>query len=307
MSEGNNKNVEREAVKEAPAAAAEQGREALSNHALEAAIKGAQAAGSSVSDTKSAPESSSENKLPKITLEDTTAHGSKGSAKDLGHDSKSKDAADAMNNAQNGEMAKHIGEAAKNAAEIGKSVGEKESLTKQADKLSDLVKEGKLNPEDLNTKLKDLFKPKDGVEQLATGDYVVREDGKQTLFTPNGDRVTINPDGSHSIKGDVREVKTSEDGTTTVTFGDGARVQFDADGLLSVQRGNEGVGFARPGHIGINPHPWGGKPNFPMKPDFPEKPDFPGINKPWIGKPHGPVGIELDSWKNQPELRKHLD
>lgn len=85
----------------------------------------------------------------------------------------------------------------------------------------------------------------EGVEQLPTGDHIVRDDGKETLFTPNGDKVQLNPDGTHTIKGDVKKVSTDQEGRTTVEFGDGARVSFDDQGFLSVERDGQGVGFAR--------------------------------------------------------------
>ncbi len=115
---------------------------------------------------------------------------------------------------------------------------------------------------DFGKKMAEAFE-KEGVEKLPTGDHIVREDGKESLFTPNGDRITINPDGSHVIKGDVAKVETGKDGTTTVTFGDGAQVSFDQDGFLSVQRGNQGVAFGRPGKLNI--------PKDPFEPGFPGK------------------------------------
>jgi hypothetical protein len=154
-----------------------------------------------------------------------------------------------------------------------------------------MIKDGKFNPEDLNKQFKDLFKQKDGVESLPTGDHIVREDGKQTLFTPNGDRISINPDGTNTVKGDVSEVKTNEDGSTTVTFGDGARVQFDKEGFLSIDRGNQGIAFGRIGHGGMGP-----KDPFPIKPW-----GNPGHELP--GNPGG--GIE--DWKNNTKMKELMD
>lgn len=109
--------------------------------------------------------------------------------------------------------------------------------------ISDLIKNSKVNDskEDLYGSLKQIFTDKDGVTKLATGDYLVKEDGRQSLFTPNGDRVTINPDGTHVIKGDVRKVTSGKDGTTTVEFADGATVSFDKIGFTEVTRGKETV------------------------------------------------------------------
>ncbi len=101
------------------------------------------------------------------------------------------------------------------------------------------------------------FAKKDGVKELPTGDYLVRQDGKETLFTPNGDRVSVNPDGTLDVKGDVKSVKQDKNGETTITFGDGSKVTVDKEGILNVSRGNESVSFPRfrqqerinPGHL----------------------------------------------------------
>ena len=115
---------------------------------------------------------------------------------------------------------------------IGDKLGDKAEMLKDMDKMAE-----------------EEIEDKDGVEQLPTGDHIVREDGKESLFTPGGDRITLNPDGSHTIKGDVKRVET-KDGVTTVTFKDGGEVAFDQDGFLSVQRGNQGVAFGRQGSGG---------------------------------------------------------
>lgn len=81
-------------------------------------------------------------------------------------------------------------------------------------------------------------------EQLATGDIIKRDKAGETLTTPNGDTVSVNHDGTHKIEGDVRAVET-KDGVTTVKFGDGSSVSFDDQGILSANRGNQGVAFGR--------------------------------------------------------------
>jgi hypothetical protein len=81
-------------------------------------------------------------------------------------------------------------------------------------------------------------------EELPTGDVIKRDENGETLITPNGDEISVNDDGSHSIKGDVKSVET-KDGVTTVKLGDGSEVSFDEQGILSVQRGNQGVMFGR--------------------------------------------------------------
>lgn len=100
--------------------------------------------------------------------------------------------------------------------------------------------------------LKKWLVEKDGVQSLSTGDHLVKEGGKQTLFTPNGDKVVVNPDGSHEIKGNVERV-TSKKGVTTVEFSDGGRVSFDKMGILSVERDNQMISFGRPGLIKCPP------------------------------------------------------
>ncbi len=113
--------------------------------------------------------------------------------------------------------------------------------------------------------------PFESVKKLPTGDILQRSaDGTQKLFTPNGDSIVINPDGTHTIKGDLNKVTSNKDGSSTVEFADGSRVTFDEDGFRSVQRGNESVSFGR--QIFKYP-PLEGKP-MPM-PKFPGK--FPGL------------------------------
>lgn len=81
-------------------------------------------------------------------------------------------------------------------------------------------------------------------EELSTGDIIKRDTTGETLTTPNGDTISVNRDGTHKIEGDVRSVET-KDGVTTVKFGDGSRVSFDEQGILSTNRGNQGVAFGR--------------------------------------------------------------
>lgn len=132
-----------------------------------------------------------------------------------------------------------------NSAKMGKGDSNLINELKQgSSSITDKIIQG----DKIGQSIKDLFKPKDGVEQLSTGDYLVRDEGKQSLFTPNRDHITINPDGTHEIKGDIRKTSTDKNGVTTVEFADGASVSFDKEGFLSVQRGNEGVAFSRKSH-----------------------------------------------------------
>lgn len=86
---------------------------------------------------------------------------------------------------------------------------------------------------------------KDGVEKLSTGDFLVTKDGAQTLFTPSGDQVSVNKDGSFNVKGNVKEVKTGKDGSTTISFKDGTEVRMDSNGISGIYRNNSTVEFVR--------------------------------------------------------------
>jgi len=76
----------------------------------------------------------------------------------------------------------------------------------------------------------------DGVEKLSTGDTYVKDGDREILFMPNGDKLSVNKDGSYDLrsKGGV-EVK-SKDGHTTLTFANGDQVTFSKDGISSVSR-----------------------------------------------------------------------
>lgn len=126
------------------------------------------------------------------------------------------------------------------------------------------------------------FLKPDGVKELPTGDHLVREDGKETLFTPNGDKITVNPDGTFKVKGDVKSVETSKDGVTTIKLGDGSEVKIDKEGILSVQRGNQAVSFPRwnQKHGSGDSHPNPPKPSPKPWPDGGNKPPRGGDESP---------------------------
>lgn len=105
--------------------------------------------------------------------------------------------------------------------------------------LDALVREGQRNADADDLRVLILGK------KLPNGDLLLEENGKTILRTSNGDRITVNPDGSYSINGDLRKASTDKDGTTTVEFADGTKVTFDKDGPLSVQRGNDTLLFGR--------------------------------------------------------------
>ncbi|MBX9689301.1 MAG: hypothetical protein K2X27_21505 [Candidatus Obscuribacterales bacterium] len=125
----------------------------------------------------------------------------------------------------------------------GKEARQKGAQEKNID--SSIAKGDKLSLAETK-KLLDAKADKDGIEKLPTGDHIVREDGKETLFTPNGDRVSVNPDGTSTVKGDLKKILSDRDGSSTVYFADGAIVSYDANGIRSVSRDGQGIGFARP-------------------------------------------------------------
>ena len=177
--------------------------------------------------------------------------------------------ADSMNkNLPDISIGKGIGGKAGEA--IGKELGEKISKEMGENVLKDIGTLGK----------KFWNHERDGVQNLSTGDSIVKEDGKQTLFTPGGDKITINPDGTSEIKGQVDKV-TNQKGITTVEFADGGKVSFDKLGFVSVERDNQAIHFGRPGlikipPIGICPEPI----------------------KPWIFKGGGAIQVPMNSMEN---------
>lgn len=87
---------------------------------------------------------------------------------------------------------------------------------------------------DLDSELK--FIHKDGVEKLSTGDYVVKKGDTHGFISKDGDSITVNPDGTYKIDGDVSKSTTDRNGNTTVEFKDGAVVKFNDGGIQSVTR-----------------------------------------------------------------------
>ncbi len=103
-----------------------------------------------------------------------------------------------------------------------------------------------ITSKEIKDRLSEILKPKEGIVKLPTGDFLVRDEDKQTLFTPNGDRITIKDDGTSTIKGDVKKVSTGKDGNTTVEFADGAKVTFNKYGFEDITRGNKSHSFLTP-------------------------------------------------------------
>lgn len=117
------------------------------------------------------------------------------------------------------------------------------------------------------------LRPQDGVKELPTGDYLVRDDGRQILFMPNGDKLTMNPDGSYDLKSEGPVRVSSKGGVTTLEYPNGDRVAFDKQGPLFIQRDDQAIHFGR-----IRPFP--GQPKHPFNRDD-IKPTIPGG---WGGK-----------------------
>lgn len=123
-----------------------------------------------------------------------------------------------------------------------------------------VIENGKLVPND-GTNIKDANmkeleefmkkKPADGVTELPTGDTLVRDEGRQILFMPNGDKLTIHPSGAYDLKAQDGVRVTSKGGTTRLEYPNGDSVVFDEKGLLSIQRDGMGVAFGRRSFPGL--------------------------------------------------------
>jgi hypothetical protein len=148
---------------------------------------------------------------------------------------------------------------------------------------------------------------KDGVETLPTGDKLVQDGDREILFMPNGDKLSVNKDGSFDLKskGGV-EVKKQGD-QTTVKFANGDEVTFSKNGITSVTRDGRTVNLLSTKDIinsikdrsDLYPHvkPGGGsseKESLPNKMDNHHRPDKGGeeqskpmhnLNRPDTGAP----------------------
>ena len=83
------------------------------------------------------------------------------------------------------------------------------------------------------------FRPtKDGVTEMKTGDSLVKDGDREILFMPNGDKLTVNKDGSFDLKakGPVEVHKQGD--TTTIKYPNGDTVSFGKNGVESITRGN---------------------------------------------------------------------
>lgn len=86
---------------------------------------------------------------------------------------------------------------------------------------------------------------KEAVKELPTGDTLVRQGGREYLFMPNGDRLTVNGNGSFNLRANGPVDVSSKGDVTTIKYPNGDSVSFDPQGVLSVQRGQEAVNFGR--------------------------------------------------------------
>lgn len=163
------------------------------------------------------------------------------------------------------EGAVRSGESVKDGKAQGGS-GDGPIRQKYAEKPDNNSKDGKLSSEsvhngksqeqlkeihksELNEFMKKLEKTKDGVQILGTGDILVHDEGRQILFMPNGDKLTISPSGSYDLKSGGPVRVSSKFGLTTLEYPNGDSVSFDRQGVLSITRGDIGISFARRANI----------------------------------------------------------
>lgn len=157
-----------------------------------------------------------------------------------------------------------------NNSELGKQIGKQDSGIKMPEPGAHDLKNpeaGLKQGDNIDSTLKDLGGQKtsdnpnetnylkgakgpggEGEHKIPTGDKIKRDkDGKETLTTPNGDRLTVNPDGTYTTKGNVKSITSNREGNErTVTFADGSQVTFGRDGIRQVARKEKTVNFVTP-------------------------------------------------------------
>lgn len=84
-----------------------------------------------------------------------------------------------------------------------------------------------------------------GVQQLETGDVLIRTAGILTLVTPAGDRIVIDAEGKLSIEGKVVGADRNKEGVSSICFKDNAIVKVDKHGLLEIHRNGHILKFPR--------------------------------------------------------------
>lgn len=104
--------------------------------------------------------------------------------------------------------------------------------------ISDLLK-----PSDISSLTN--FRVREGSHDLSTGDRYVVKNGKETLVTPSGDVVTVNPDGTYKVDGDLKGVEKDMSGNQVLVFKDGAKLTIGPNGIDEIQRGNHTVRMSR--------------------------------------------------------------
>jgi hypothetical protein len=123
-------------------------------------------------------------------------------------------------------------------------------LSKLGDVLSSLPNpEGpqKWQGDDLQATATPLGKP----ERLSTGDTEIHEKDRDIIVMPKDEgSLVINKDGTYDLQLNKNSKEkaevTQKDGVTTITFQpSGDKIQFDKDGLLDINRGNQGITWLR--------------------------------------------------------------
>jgi hypothetical protein len=100
---------------------------------------------------------------------------------------------------------------------------------------------------DLQTTATPLGKP----ERLSTGDTEIHEKDRDIIVMPKDEgSLVINKDGTYDLQLNKNSKEkaevTQKDGVTTITFQpSGDKIQFDKDGLLDINRGNQGISWVR--------------------------------------------------------------
>lgn len=84
-----------------------------------------------------------------------------------------------------------------------------------------------------------------GVQQLETGDVLIRTAGIVTLVTTAGDRIVIDAEGKLSIEGKVVGADRNKEGVSSIFFKDNAVVKVDKHGLLEIHRNGHVLKFPR--------------------------------------------------------------
>ena len=137
---------------------------------------------------------------------------------------------------------------------------------------------------DKHSYYKGIGKGGDGDHILPTGDRIERKDGRETLTTPDGSTLTVNPDGTFKTTGNVSKISENQNGSHTVTYGDGSTVTFGKNGVEKVERGNTRAEFKSLDGLIRNKPDW----HKELKPVLNPKPWDDREPKPWIERDSKP-------------------